>query len=173
MFFADVLLVLQTQVQKTKIKKLATASTNYGLDTTTHASKTKADKIAADADNYTKMAEDTKSKNKTWFPTKSGDTMYFVIPGVTYTDPNLKLLKEKLDHVKNTHGLTSSYKNNTAVVKIIYKGGDASNLYDKLSDDMKEMFATEDMEGNRAILSYKLAKQPEGEGDKKATAVSK
>jgi hypothetical protein len=96
--------------------------------------------------------------------------MYFVIPGITYTDPNLKLLKEKLDGLKNTKGLTSGYKNNTAIVKIIFKGGDVSNLYDNLSDDMKEMFMAEDMEGNRAILNYKLAIHGDVTGTKKGMA---
>jgi hypothetical protein len=170
--------LLPAHAQRTKTKTTTSTATTkgnnnlYGLDTSTHAApKTKVEKVAADADNYTKIAADTKSKIKTWFPVKAGDTMYFVIPGITYTDPNLKLLKEKLDGVKSTKGLTSSYRNNTAVVKIIFKGGDASNLYDKLSDDLKDMFSAEDMEGNRAILNYKLAeatgaKKPVAEGSK-------
>jgi len=167
--------LVPARAQRTKTKTTTSTTktkggTAYGLDTTTYSvPKTKVEKMAADADNYTKIAADTKSKIKTWFPVKAGDTMYFVIPGITYTDPNLKLLKEKLDGVKSTKGLTSSYRNNTAVVKIIFKGGDASNLYDKLSDDLKDMFSAEDMEGNRAILNYKLA---EATGAKKPVAES-
>jgi hypothetical protein len=167
-FFA----ALSAQAQKSKTKTSTTTSVTKGIDTSTHAPKTKIEKMAADADSYTKVAEDTKNKIKILFPSKAGDTVYFVIAGISYIDPNLKLLKQKLGEVKNTKGLTSGYKNNTAVVKIIYKGGDASNLYDKLSDDLKEMFMADDMEGNRAILLYKLANQIETSGNKKATAAS-
>jgi hypothetical protein len=129
--------------------------------------------MIADADSYTKMADDVKSKVKNLFPTKAGDTVYFVIPGITYTDPNLKLFKQKLDNIKNTKGLTSSYRNNTAVVKILFKGGDASRLYDNLDDGLKELFMAEDMEGNRAILNYKLASQTETTADKKTVGATR
>ena len=160
----------RANAQRTKVK---TSTTTSHADTSVHVPKTEVEKIASDADNYSKIAADTKSKLKMWFPAKSGDTMYFVIPGITYTDPNLKLLKQKLDGIKNTKGLTSGYKNNTAIVKIVFKGGDVSNLYDGLSDDMKEMFMAEDMEGNRAILNYKLATHGDVTGTKKDATGSK
>lgn len=65
------------------------------------------------------------------------------------------MFKQKLSAIKNTKDLTSGYKNNTAIVKILFKAGDASTLYDNLDDSLKEMFTPEDMEGNRAILDYK------------------
>jgi len=141
------------------------ASTSFAQKTTTRAAKdtvpkTKADKMIADANNYTKMAGDVKDKLKSLFPVKSGDTMYFVIANITYTDPNLKMFKQKLSAIKNTKNLTSGYKNNTAIVKILFKGGDASTLYDNLDDSLKDMFSPEDMEGNRAILSYKSGTPP-------------
>jgi len=122
--------------------------------------------MIADAGSYTQMADDVKVKVKSLFPTKAGDTVYFVIPGITYADPNLKLFKQKLENIKSTKGLTSSYRSNTAIVKILFKGGDASRLYDNLDDEIKGLFMPEDMEGNRAILNYKLANQSEANPDK-------
>jgi hypothetical protein len=84
-----------------------------------------------------------------------------VIPGINYTDPNLKLLKQNIDDIKSTKGLTSTYRNNTTVVKVVYKGGDASKLYDNLSDAIKELFLPEDIEGTRLVLTYKQAKPTE------------
>jgi len=155
--------------QKTKTR----ISTTEAADTTANVPKTKTEKMIADADGYTKMADDVKVKVKNLFPTKAGDTVYFVIPGITYTDPNLKLFKQKLDNIKNTKGLTSSYRNNTAVVKILFKGGDASRLCDNLDDELKELFMAEDMEGNRAILNYKLANQTETTTDKKTMGATR
>ena len=115
-------------------------------------------KLEADADNYVRMTQDAKMKFKTLFPSKPGDTVYVVIPGINYTDPNLKLLKQNIDEIKSTRGLTSTYRNNTTVVKVVYKGGDASKLYDNLSDAVKELFLPEDIEGTRLVLTYKMAK---------------
>ena len=168
-FFVLTFLMFSAYGQKTK-KKI---STDNMADTTANVPKTKTEKMMADADNYTKMADDVKMKVKNLFPVKAGDTVYFVIPGITYTDPNLKLFKQKLENVKNTKGLTSSYRNNTAVVKILFKGGDASRLYDNLDDELKELFMAEDMEGNRAILNYKMANQTESTGEKKSMAAIK
>lgn len=162
-------LMFSSYAQKSKTR----ISSNKMADTTASVPKTKTEKMMADADNYTKMADDVKVKIKNLFPAKAGDTVYFVIPGITYTDPNLKLFKQKLDNVKNTKGITSSYRNNTAVVKILFKGGDASRLYDNLDDELKELFMAEDMEGNRAILNYKLANQTESTGEKKTMAAIK
>ncbi|MGH2566204.1 MAG: hypothetical protein ACRDE5_16920, partial [Ginsengibacter sp.] len=49
-FFA----ALSVQAQRTKTKTSTTTSTTNGVDTTTHVPKTKVEKMAADADNYTK-----------------------------------------------------------------------------------------------------------------------
>jgi prophage DNA circulation protein len=162
-------LIFSVQAQKTGKKLSSTKMT----DTTVNVPKTKTEKAIADADNYTKMADDVKVKVKNLFPVKAGDTVYFVIPGISYMDPNLKLFKQKLDNVKNTKGLTSSYRNNTAIVKILFKGGDASRLYDNLDDALKELFMAEDMEGNRAILNYKMANQTEPATDIKNMAATK
>jgi hypothetical protein len=86
--------------------------------------------------------------------------VYIVIPGITYSDVNLKLLKQQIDDVKNTKGLTCSYKNGNAIVKVLYKG-DASKLYDQLSEYMRNLFVSDDIEGPRMILDYKLAKSIE------------
>ncbi len=136
-------------------------STKNKVDTATKVPASKIDKTQAAADNYIHLAEATKSKFKALFPSKPGDTVYVVIAGINYTDPNLKLLKEKIDDVKNTKGLTSTYHNNNTVVKVVYKGGDASKLYDNLAAEAKELFAPEDIEGCRLVLSYKLAKEKE------------
>ena len=63
------------------------------------AHKTKLSKTQNDADTYINTAEAAKAKLKHLFPTKAGDTIYVVIPGITYADPNLKLLKQQLDDV--------------------------------------------------------------------------
>lgn len=150
--FVVILLLSSTN---TAAQKAKSSSTPY-IDTTTH--KTKLTKTQADADAYINTATAAKAKFKSLFPTKAGDTIYVVIPGITYADPNLKLLKQQLDDVKNTKGLTTSYRGGTAVVKIIYKGGTASGLYDMLGDSIKEIFLADDVDGNRIILNYKLAK---------------
>ena len=110
---------------------------------------------------YIKMAVDQKNFFKTMFPAKKGDTVYAVIAGIDYRDPNLKILKQKMEEVKNTKGLTSGYRHGTVIIKILYKQGDASNLYDNLDEGIKELFDVEDMEGSRMILIYKFAKVPE------------
>ena len=152
--------VLAVQAQKTNNTKTTT-------DTTKKVPATKMEKTQADADNYVRMAESAKNKLKILFPSKPGDTVYVVIAGINYTDPNLKLLKQKIDDIKSTKGLTSSYHNNTVIVKIVYKGGNASKLYDNLSDDLKELFVADDIEGCRIILAYKLVKSIESSGEKK------
>lgn len=137
-------------------------STSHARDTATHTTpKNKLDKAEEDVDQYINSAEATKTRLKTLFPSK-GDTVYLVISGISYADPNLKLLKQQMDGVKNARGLTSGYKNGTAVIKIIYKDGDASKLYDKLSDQVKALFIPEEMEGNRAILNYTVTKSGTG-----------
>ncbi len=142
-------------------------------DTSAAAPKTKTARMIADADSYTQMTADVKTKLKSLFPVKAGDTMYFVIPNITYNNPNLKIFKQKLAAVKNTRDLTSGYKNNTAVVKILFKGGDASTLYDNLDDGLKDMFIPEDIEGNRAILDYKPDAATESKGTSKPMTVTK
>jgi hypothetical protein len=117
----------------------------------------KTQKAQADADQYIKVAEATKEKIKILFPSK-GDTVYAIIPGITYADPNLKLLKKEMEAVKKTSHLTCTYRNGGAIVKILYKEGDASKLYDQLSDVLKALFLPDDMEGTRMILTYTLAK---------------
>jgi hypothetical protein len=166
-FLTVMLILFSAQAQKTKI------STGNAADTSANVPTTKTEKMMADASSYTKMADDVKVKIKNLFPAKAGDTVYFIIPGITYTDPNLKLFKQKLDNIKSTKGLTCSYRNNTAIVKILFKGGDASNLYDNLDDVLKELFMAEDMEGNRAILNYKLANKTEIADDKTNMAATK
>lgn len=139
-----------------------TSAISHTKDTDTQiAPKNKLDKAEEDVDAYIHSAEAAKTKLKSLFPSK-GDTVYLIIPGITYADPNLKLLKQQMDGVKNARGLTSGYKNGTAVIKIIYKDGDASKLYDKLSDEVKGLFIPEEIEGNRAILNYTLAKSTSG-----------
>ena len=120
--------------------------------------KTNIDKQVAQGDAYLKMADEQKKFLKTVFPAKKGDTVYAVIAGIDYRDPNLKILKQKMDGVKNTKGLTSGYHQGTVIIKIFYKQGDASTLYDNLDEDIKALFEVEDMEGSRMILNYKLAK---------------
>ena len=63
-FFA----ALSAQAQKSKTKTSTTTSVTKGIDTSTHAPKTKIEKMAADADSYTKVAEDTKNKIKIFKP---------------------------------------------------------------------------------------------------------
>lgn len=139
-----------------------TSAISHTKDTDTQiAPKNKLDKAEEDVDAYIHSAEAAKTKLKSLFPSK-GDTVYLIIPGITYADPNLKLLKQQMDGVKNARGLTSGYKNGTAVIKIIYKDGDASKLYDKLSDEVKGLFIPDEIEGNRAILNYTLAKSTSG-----------
>lgn len=58
-------------------------------------------------------------------------------------------------------------------MKILFKGGDASNLYDNLDDVLRDLFMAEDMEGNRAILNYKLANKTEIADDKTNMAATK
>ncbi|HVZ97074.1 MAG TPA: hypothetical protein VG847_09385, partial [Chitinophagaceae bacterium] len=118
-------------------------------------------------------AGDVKAKLKNLFPVKAGDTIFFVIPNITYTDPNLKTFKQKLSAIKNTRDLTSGYKNNTAVVKILFKGGDASTLYDQMDDGLKDMFVPEDIEGNRAILDYKSGTPADSKDGGKPMTVTK
>lgn len=166
-FLMVMLLLFSAQAQRTK------RSTGNTTDTSSNVPKTKTEKVMADASGYTKMADDVKVKLKNLFPVKAGDTMYFVIPGITYSDPNLKLFKQKISSIKNTKDLTCSYKHNTAIVKILFKGGDASTLYDNLDDGLKELFTAEDMDGNRAILNYKLADKIEVADDKTNMAATK
>ncbi|CAN5137761.1 hypothetical protein BH11BAC5_BH11BAC5_09840 [soil metagenome] len=116
----------------------------------------KTDKIQADADKYIKAAQDAKGKMKSIFPSK-GDTVYAVIAGITYSDPNLKLLKKEMEAIKKTSHLTCSYKNGNAIVKVLYKG-DASTMYDQFSNELKALFLPDDMEGTRMILTYTQAK---------------
>ena len=141
------------------IAKAQNTTTTKTKADTTRVPANKLDKTQAAADNYIHLAEATKNKFKTLFPSKPGDTVYVVIAGINYTDPNLKLLKEKIDDVKNTKGLTSTYHNNNTIVKVVYKGGDASKLYDNLAAEAKELFLPEDIEGSRLVLSYKQAKE--------------
>lgn len=143
--------ILTIQAQKSNSTKTLT-------DTSGKALVTKMDKAQADADNYVRMAQEAKNKFKLLFPSRPGDTVYAVIAGIDYRDPNLKILKQKMDAVKHTKGLTSSYHDGTAIIKICYKQGTASALYDNLDDDIKDLFAIEDMDGSRIILSYKSAK---------------
>jgi hypothetical protein len=139
-----------------------TPATAHARDTATQTThKNQLDKAGEDVDEYIHSAEATKARLKNLFPSK-GDTVYLIISGITYADPNLKLLKQQMDGVKNARGLTSGYKNGTAVIKIIYKDGDASKLYDKLSDQVKGLFIPEEIEGNRAILNYTLATSTSG-----------
>ena len=46
-------------------------------------------------------------------------------------------------------------------------------LYDNLDDVLKDLFVAEDMEGNRAILNYKLANKTEIADDKTNVAATK
>jgi hypothetical protein len=139
-------------------KPTSNPKTGTQQDTTVKAPKTKLEKTVDQGNAYLKMADNEKSFFKTLFPSKKGDTVYAVIAGIDYKDPNLKILKQRMDNVKNTKGLTSGYHHGTVVIKILYKDGDASNLYDSLDDDIKQLFEVEDMEGCRMILSYKMAK---------------
>lgn len=159
-----IFLPLAIQAQKTTTAK---TPANTVSDSSAYAPKNKMEKTQADADNYIKAAEAAKNRFKTLFPSKPGDTVYAVIAGINYTDPNLKLLKQKLDDIKSTKGITSTYRNGTAIIKILYKGGDASKLYDNLGDEIKELFLPEDIEGTRMILNYKLATSTEGTAEKK------
>jgi hypothetical protein len=154
--------VLAAQAQKTIKPK--TSGTN--TSDSTNVPKNQIEKTQADADKYIKIAEDTKNKIKIWFPSKPGDTVYAVIPNISYADPNLKFFKGQLDAIKSTRGLTSSYRAGNAVIKVVYKGGNASKLYDILSDQVKELFIADEIEGNRIILNYRPAKPFESSGEK-------
>ena len=136
------------------------------VDTTTKPRKDNVGETVDKGNAYLKMAADQKNFFKTMFPAKKGDTVYAVIAGIDYRDPNLKILKQKMDAVKNTKGLTSGYHHGTVIIKILYKQGDASNLYDNLDEGIKELFDVEDMEGCRIILNYKFAKLPEAAVEK-------
>lgn len=166
-FFICLMATTFATAQRTKPQKQKAAT-----DTSSDVPKTKTEKMISDAGNYTQMAGDVKTKLKNLFPSRTGDTIYFVIPNITYTDPNLKIFKQKLSAIKNTKDLTSGYKNNSAVVKILFKGGDASNLYDNLDDGLKEMFIPEDIEGNRAILDYKSGDSKDAAKPMTATKVN-
>ncbi|MEP7372389.1 MAG: hypothetical protein ABI675_03300 [Chitinophagaceae bacterium] len=152
------LLTAGTLVVSAQKNTTAKSSAPRAADTATQISKNKMEKVQMDADNYTRAAEAAKTKLKILFPTKPGDTVYAVIPNISYADPNLKMFKEQLDAIKSTKGLTSSYRAGNAVIKVVYKGGNASKLYDLLSDQVKEIFPADDIEGNRIILNYALAK---------------
>ena len=155
---------ISSQAQTSRSKNNSTSKTTNPKtgaqqDTSMKAPKTNVEKTVDQGNAYIKMADNEKNFFKTMFPSKKGDTVYAVIAGIDYKDPNLKTLKQKMDNVKNTKGLTSGYHHGTVIIKILYKDGDASNLYDNLDDDIKELFEVEDMEGSRMILSYKMARQ--------------
>lgn len=84
-----IFLVLSAHAQKNKTT-ISTASTT---DSSVVAPMNKAQKTEADANNYERMAGEAKTKIKTLFPSKPGDTVYFVIADISYNDSNLKLLK--------------------------------------------------------------------------------
>jgi|GEM_PF-3576605 len=149
------------------------AKTGKSASDTGSVPQTKTSKMISQAGTYTQMAGDVKTKLKSLFPSKAGDTVFFVIPNITYSDPNLKAFKQKLSALKNTKNMTSGYKNNTAVVKILFKGGDASTLYDQLDDGIKEIFVPEDMEGARAILNYKNGADPGSNASGKSVTATK
>ena len=130
-------------------------------DTSTKISKTKTEKEIDKGEAYIKLALEKKNMLKSMFPSKRADTVYAIIAGIDYRDPNLKLLKQKIDKVKNTKGLTSGYHSGTVVIKIFYKPGNASLLYDNLDDDIKDLFEVEEMEGARVILNYRRVKTAE------------
>src|ERR1700704_1779832 len=75
------------------------ASPASGLD--------KTQKAQADADQYIQTAQAARNKLNIIFPSK-GDTVYAVIPGITYADSNLKLLKKEMEAIKKTSHLTCS-----------------------------------------------------------------
>ena len=111
----------------------------------------------SEAESYLRMAASTKNKLKALFPSKPGDTVYVMVSGIDYSDPNLKLLKDNIEDIKNSKGITAAYKSGTVVVKTVYKGGNASVLYDKLGDAVKELFMAEEIDGNHMVLTYKLS----------------
>jgi hypothetical protein len=84
-----IFLVLSAHAQKTKTT-ISPASTT---DSSVVAPMNKDQKTEADANNYERMAGEAKTKIKTLFPSKPGDTVYFVIADISYNDSNLKLLK--------------------------------------------------------------------------------
>ena len=143
---------------QTSTQKKSTGGTKTGTkDTAAAAPKTKVEKTVDQGNTYAKMADDEKTMFKKLFPSK-GDTVYAVIAGISYADPNLKLLKQQMSNVKNARNLTSGYHKGSVIIKVVYKNGDASTLYDSLGDDVKELFPVDDMEGMRMILDYKDAK---------------
>lgn len=159
-----ILFAISSQEQthaKTAGTSKTTSGSKTGTQDTASVPKTKMEKTVDQGNGYVKMADSEKNLLKSMFPSKKGDTVYAVIAGIDYKDPNLKTLKEKIQTVKNTRSLTSGYHQGTAIIKVLYKGGDASNLYDNLDEDIKQLFEIEDMEGSRMILSYKMAKQKE------------
>ena len=151
----------QTSTQKKSTGGTKTSSTKTGAkDTAAAAPKTKMEKTVDQGNTYVKMADDEKTMFKKLFPSK-GDTVYAVIAGISYADPNLKLLKQQMSNVKNAKNLTSGYHKGSVIIKVVYKNGDASTLYDSLGDDIKELFPVDDMEGMRMILDYRDAKTSE------------
>lgn len=156
--FIFVLAAFTISSQAQTHSKTGTSKTSTQQDSS-NVPKTKVEKTVDQGNGYVKMADSEKNLFKSMFPSKKGDTVYAVIAGIDYKDPNLKTLKEKMQNVKNTKGLTSGYHKGTVIIKVLYKDGDASNLYDNLDEDIKQLFEVEDMEGSRMILNYKMAKQ--------------
>ena len=157
-------LTQDAEAQTSPSKKAPAKNVGSGqsqVDTKAKVPKDNVEETVDKGNSYIKMAVDQKNFFKTMFPAKKGDTVYAVIAGIDYRDPNLKILKQKMDEVKNTKGLTSGYRHGTVIIKILYKQGDASNLYDNLDEGIKELFEVEDFEGCRMILNYKFAKTPE------------
>ena len=164
--FILLMLVLTQALEAQKSQSKNAPAKNGGsgqnqMDTAAKPAKGGVVEIADKGNSYLKMAADQKNLFKAMFPAKKGDTVYAVIAGIDYRDANLKILKKKMDEVKNTKGLTSGYHHGTVIIKILYKQGDASTLYDNLDEGIKELFEVEDMEGSRMILNYKLAKTSE------------
>src|SRR5215472_16770518 len=144
----------QTSTQKKPTAGTKTTTKTGAKDTAAAVPKTQVEKTVDQGNTYVKMADDVKSMFKKLFPSK-GDTVYAVIAGISYADPNLKLLKRQMSNVKNAKNLTSGYHKGSVIIKVVYKNGYASTLYDSLGDDIKELFPVDDMEGMRMILDYK------------------
>ncbi len=141
----------QTKAATTK-KDTATKPVIQSTPKSTGVQKTEA--AVKDAERYAASAKQSKALLNSIVPLKTRDTVYIVIAGIKYSDPSLALLKKRMDEVKGTSGLVSTYRNGMAVIKILYKGGNASGLYDLVGNDVKELFLVEEMEGPRMVLNY-------------------
>ncbi len=78
------------------------------------------------------------------------------VPGIEYDDPDLALLKENLQKIKNVSALKPGYKAGTAIITLTYNSS-ASALWEELPNTAKELFKVTGMEDTHIELQSKNA----------------